>query len=302
MCKAIGELIGSYIGNFVEYDEENNWVPWRKFMRIKVAIDVNVPLKKDWAIRKDGGDWVKVMFKYERLGTFCFLCGIIGHTDKFCERKFEDDYVEGVKGWGNFLKSESGRSGGGDTDNRWLRDGRAVASEAAINVNNGQRVTAETFPNRSNSKEGTITVVNNNQAGALMVNCNNDGQQLMARRSGTAMMRTASGVIMRAPSVSSKFLLGSSSNTEARKPDNIPKQVLAIGADSNTQSVEAGIGNVVPKKRVRLDDETPKQTADTMKIDGTEATATCNSPRDNNFLFVENNVMAGSVDQACQEP
>jgi hypothetical protein len=98
MCKAIGELIGSYIGNFVEYDEENNWVPWRKFMRIKVAIDVNVPLKKDWAIRKDGGDWVKVMFKYERLGTFFFLCGIIGHTYKFCARKFEDDYVEGVKG------------------------------------------------------------------------------------------------------------------------------------------------------------------------------------------------------------
>jgi hypothetical protein len=27
----------------------------------------------------------------------------------------------------------------------------------------------------------------------LMVNCSNDGQQLMARRSGTAMMQTASG-------------------------------------------------------------------------------------------------------------
>jgi hypothetical protein len=81
MCKPIGELIGSYLGNFLEYDEDNNWGPWRKYMRIKVALDVNVPLKKDWAIRKDGGDWVKVMFKYERLGIFCFLCGIIGHTE-----------------------------------------------------------------------------------------------------------------------------------------------------------------------------------------------------------------------------
>jgi predicted kinase len=68
-----------------------------------------------------------------------------------------------------------------------------VASEAAINVNNGQRVTAETFPNRSQSREGAINVGNNSQAGALMVNCSNDGQQLMARRSGTAMMQTASG-------------------------------------------------------------------------------------------------------------
>jgi hypothetical protein len=51
-----------------------------------------------------------------------------------------------------------------------------VASEAAINVNNGQRVTAEMFPNMSQSREGAINVGNNSQAGALMVNCSNDGQ------------------------------------------------------------------------------------------------------------------------------
>jgi hypothetical protein len=83
---------------------------------------------------------------------------------------------------------------------------------------------------------------------------------------------------MSAPTVSSKFLLGSSSRIEARKLENIPKQVLAIGAGSNVQSVEEGIGNVVPKKRVRLDDETPKQDADTMKIVGTEDAANCNFP------------------------
>jgi hypothetical protein len=140
MCKSIGELIGSYIGTFLEYDEENNWGPWRKYLRLKVALNVNVPLKKDWAIRKDGGDWVKVMFKYERLGIFCFLCGVIGHTNNFCERKFEDDYVEGARVWGNFLKSESGRVGGGATVNRWLRDGRTLAREAAINGNNSPNV------------------------------------------------------------------------------------------------------------------------------------------------------------------
>jgi hypothetical protein len=61
-------------------------------------------------------------------------------TNNFCERKFEDDYVEGARGWGNFLKSEFGRVGGGATVNRWLRDSRTLAREAAINGNNSPNV------------------------------------------------------------------------------------------------------------------------------------------------------------------
>lgn len=42
-----------------------------------------------------------VSFKYERLNTFCFCCGLIGHSDRFCRKVYEEgvepkDYLYGV--------------------------------------------------------------------------------------------------------------------------------------------------------------------------------------------------------------
>jgi hypothetical protein len=117
--------------DFIEYDESNNWGPWRAYMRIKVAVDVNQPLKKEWKIRKEGGDWIMLQFKYEKLGIFCFRCGIIGHTENFCATKFEEGAEEGIAGWGPYLRAEARRIGG--TSNRWLSNG----NEAGQNSNNG---------------------------------------------------------------------------------------------------------------------------------------------------------------------
>jgi hypothetical protein len=290
MCKPIGELIGSYLGNFLEYDEDNNWGPWRKYMRIKVALDVNVPLKKDWAIRKDGGDWVKVMFKYERLGIFCFLCGIIGHTENCCERKFEDDYVEGVRGWGNFLKAEPGRNGGA-TVNRWLRDGRGLAREAAINGNNVQRETAATVQTEGQSS----MLINNATNGALIVTNRTEGRQLMSQKSGAVMVRSASGVIMRpSPKVSLNHEIISE---ESNGNNNMNAAVIIQSGGNDTI-------NNAPKKRFCFEEEGPSQVTEVMRID--EATATEGHSENDvhmltNPLFTANIVMAGPVDQACHK-
>jgi hypothetical protein len=127
----IGKSIANFIGDFIEYDESNNWGPWRAYMRIKVAIDVNQPLKKEWKIRKEGGDWIMLQFKYEKLGIFCFRCGIIGHTENFCATKFEEGAENGIARWGPYLRAEARRIGG--TSNRWLSNG----NEAGRNSDNG---------------------------------------------------------------------------------------------------------------------------------------------------------------------
>ncbi|KAH1260926.1 Phosphoglycerate mutase-like protein AT74 [Glycine max] len=59
-----------------------------------VLIDVCKPLKKVKRIKKSGGILVEVNFKYERLGIFCYVCGMMWHVEesgqKFLAMK-EDD-------------------------------------------------------------------------------------------------------------------------------------------------------------------------------------------------------------------
>ncbi|MCI04629.1 DUF4283 domain protein [Trifolium medium] len=44
MSKTVGQNVGNYIGEFLEYDEKNTSDFWRKFMRIRVMVDVRRPL------------------------------------------------------------------------------------------------------------------------------------------------------------------------------------------------------------------------------------------------------------------
>jgi hypothetical protein len=74
---------------------------------------------------RDGGDPVSVIFKFERLGIFCFVCGLLGHTENFCPKRFDADFdEEAERGWGNYLRAELGGTGGAVGVNKWLRGGR----------------------------------------------------------------------------------------------------------------------------------------------------------------------------------
>lgn len=55
-------------------------------MRMRVTVDVGRPLMRCKKIHKPDGDSFIVQFKYERLGSFFFVCGALGHTKSLCER------------------------------------------------------------------------------------------------------------------------------------------------------------------------------------------------------------------------
>jgi hypothetical protein len=121
MSQRVGKTIGDYIGEYLEYDEKNDTSPWRKFMRIRVLIDIRKPLKRNKKIKKEGAESKLVNFKYERLGTFCYICGMLGHSETRCPNLFELAECDVKRNWSPELRAETGRRQGGES--RWIRQG-----------------------------------------------------------------------------------------------------------------------------------------------------------------------------------
>nr|KYP63703.1 Uncharacterized protein At4g02000 family [Cajanus cajan] len=119
MSLEVGQQIGNHIGVFLEYDEKNNMTLWQSHMRIRVLLDVRVPLQKDKRIRRAGGAALTVIFKYERLGIFCFFCGVMGHLEDCCDSLFALPKDDGKRHWNATLRADN-RNGGGSS--RWLQD------------------------------------------------------------------------------------------------------------------------------------------------------------------------------------
>lgn len=109
MSEVVGKALGNYIGEFVDYDPTNNSSIWRNCISIRVRVDVRQPLKKDRKIGLAGGEWSMAKFRYEKLSTFCFMYGCLGHTEQKCEVFFAKDQDDGVRGWGMELGAEPRR-------------------------------------------------------------------------------------------------------------------------------------------------------------------------------------------------
>lgn len=88
--EVILKSIGNYVGRFLMSDPKNFQGIWKNFLRIKVVVNAYKPLKSQMCIKKAWGEWMWIKFKYERLPSFCFYCGIIGHSEKFCESFFDN--------------------------------------------------------------------------------------------------------------------------------------------------------------------------------------------------------------------
>ena len=105
MTESVGKQLGDYIGSFLEYDSNNNMGSNKGYMRLHVSMDVRPLLKCGKRIRKPKGDWFFVSFKYERLSLFYFICGCLGHLDRFFSKLFTVPKEEITCGWGAWLKA-----------------------------------------------------------------------------------------------------------------------------------------------------------------------------------------------------
>ncbi|CAN1780107.1 Uncharacterized protein At4g02000 [Linum perenne] len=106
----VGTALGNFVGRFVEYDE-SNLVPFdREYMRLRVSLDISKPLKREKKVRVEGGKCITCTFRYERLPNFCYICGKIGHIDRYCEVLFQVPEEEIVRVWDERLRAPPRRA------------------------------------------------------------------------------------------------------------------------------------------------------------------------------------------------
>ena len=53
-------------------------------LRLKISIDMSLPLCRGWLVTLENDKQVWVSFKYERLPNLCYWCGHLTHVDKDC--------------------------------------------------------------------------------------------------------------------------------------------------------------------------------------------------------------------------
>lgn len=114
--------IGDYIGEFKESDPNNFAGVWRDYLRVRVSISQEVPLKRRMKLRRSKSQWCWANFKYEGIFTFCFICGIIGHGKKFCEKIFNTPMESIPKPYGVWMRAEPRRRNYA-SGAKWLRQG-----------------------------------------------------------------------------------------------------------------------------------------------------------------------------------
>nr|GME06049.1 uncharacterized protein LOC109151131 [Ipomoea batatas] len=100
--------IGNFIGEFVRIDEEAFCGWWKSFIRIRVRLNILKPLVSQMRIR-NGGNWSWINFRYERLPHFCFICGLIGHTEMYCPKPIDDPNSSLEKLFGAWLRAPNRR-------------------------------------------------------------------------------------------------------------------------------------------------------------------------------------------------
>lgn len=109
MSEPVGIQLGNFFGSFLMYDSKNNSSIWREYMWIKIRLDVRKPLKCKKRIKRKNGTEFVVNCKYERLGDFCFACGLVSRTERFCRRNLDNRSEGGLKDWGTWLRAPSRR-------------------------------------------------------------------------------------------------------------------------------------------------------------------------------------------------
>jgi hypothetical protein len=312
----VGQGIGQFLGEMKWYDNRNTVHSF--FMRLKVRIDITRPLKKQWQVRANNGAYVTIHFKYEKLGVFCYRCGLLGHTDKVCPDLFELDSDDGVREWGVELRPVVRRVGTAAT-NRWLQDPIPSVMPRTVNAFGGTHagtsntaddgnVNISSLGGRLNALHNEINSIKN---GIMIVQNNSlakSGKAITAMHLNSALPSSSASASATVLNISKPVVL----SLPAAPTDGARTENVAAPNESEAEDIRSEI-----KKRKRMlaeclqsgapqndiefsfaDDGVNGDTelGDNVSEGGDIVMNVCDNP-----LFENIDVSAGSDDQACRE-
>ncbi|XP_035541689.1 uncharacterized protein LOC118344688 [Juglans regia] len=107
MNKRTGEKLGTSAGKVIMVDVDEKGRSWGGVLRVKVMINLSKPLTRGCVINVgDARSWIP--FKYERLPSFCYYCGIVLHSQHRCSRHFSDGstHTESPPQYGPWLRAD----------------------------------------------------------------------------------------------------------------------------------------------------------------------------------------------------
>lgn len=129
--------IGNELGVFMESDPYNFLGPRRAYVRLRYKHDLSAPIHKSLRMRKSDGAWFTATFAYERAPSFCFICGLFDHTEKFCRELLKFGNAPVVRKFGPELRANHRRPQ--SLGSRWLKGGggeQSIQGQSSFNSGN----------------------------------------------------------------------------------------------------------------------------------------------------------------------
>lgn len=134
--------VGMSLGRYIKSDPHNFDGIWKPSMRIRVAMHVEKPLKRRLRLKREGDNWHWINFKYESLGTFCFVYVLSGHSERDFNIVYANPDKMVEKAFGAWLRAPS-RNMKNSSRSRWLRNAGDGGSSWSRQSRQGEQSSTE---------------------------------------------------------------------------------------------------------------------------------------------------------------